>query len=87
MKFSTEEIQQEILNWCQYRYQDIVAGIALFDPKPVNEAFPSGDINETNPFPLYSFSVWDFFRGLQRQARFIGGCAKCGGFTNAAYCW
>jgi hypothetical protein len=45
MKFSTEEIQQEILNWCQYHYQDNVAGIALFDPKPVNEAFPSGDIN------------------------------------------
>lgn len=45
MKFSDEEIQREILKWCQYHYKDNVAGIALFDPKPVNEAFPSGDIN------------------------------------------
>lgn len=45
MRLTNEEIQREILNWCQYHYNDNVAGIALFDPKPVNEAFPSSDIN------------------------------------------
>ena len=42
---SREEIQRDILDWCQYHYKDNLAALALFDPKPINATFPSGDVN------------------------------------------
>ncbi|MCP4361770.1 MAG: hypothetical protein GY796_27475 [Chloroflexi bacterium] len=44
MEISAES-RTELIEWCQYHYQDNLAGLALFDPEPVRSDYPRGDIN------------------------------------------
>jgi len=40
-----DEIRRDILEWCQYHFENNLVGLAFFDPTQVDPSYPKGEIN------------------------------------------
>lgn len=39
------ETRRDVLEWCKYHFENNLVGLAFFDPAPVDDNYPSGDLN------------------------------------------